>query len=119
MTRPPQYLTIGLHLAIGAVLLLTGGCKDAKSPEAVENNLATVTRAADNQVADAQSKLQNDTTNDAYEVEVARADGDHKIEIQKCDALEGREQKDCKERADADYDLAKDKAKAIKAAQTP
>jgi len=102
-----------------ALLLLTCGCNDAKSPDVAEKNLATVTQAADNQVADAQSKLQQDTTNDAYEVAVARADGDHKIEIQKCDALQGREQKDCKERADASYDLAKDQAKAIKSGQVP
>ncbi len=35
------------------------------------------------------------------------------------DAYEGRDQKACKDRADADYDVAKADAKAIKAAQAP
>jgi hypothetical protein len=62
---------------------------------------------------------QKDLTTDAYEVAVARADGDHKIAIQKCDALEGHNQKICKEQADADYEVEKSDAKAIKAAQAP
>ena len=100
-------------------LLVTSACNNAQSPEKAADNLAAVKRSADNQVAAAMRAEQKDLSTDAYEVAVARADGDHKIAIQKCDALEGRDQKACKDRADADYDVAKADAKAIKAAQAP
>jgi hypothetical protein len=58
-------------------------------------------------------------SNDSYDVAVARADGDHKIAVQKCDTLEGHDQKVCKDQADADYDAAKANAKATKVSQQP
>lgn len=119
MTRTSRLLTVSHSIAGAAVLVLITGCNKAESPDAAASNLAAVTQAADNQVAAARRLEQKDLSIDAYEVAVARADGDHKIAIQKCDALEGRDQKACKERADADYEVAKADAKAIKAAQAP
>jgi hypothetical protein len=41
------------------------------------------------------------------------------VAIQKCDSLEGRDQKVCRDVADADYEAAKANAKASKAAGQP
>jgi 16S rRNA G527 N7-methylase RsmG len=58
--------------------------------------------------ADSSSKDLTDVdAKTAYDVAVARADGDHNVAIQQCLALTGEAQKSCKERADAGYDQAK------------
>jgi len=56
---------------------------------------------------------------DAYNVALAKADGDHQVATQKCDTLQGHDQQVCKDQADADYEAAKANAKAAKIAQTP
>ena len=40
------------------------------------------------------------------------AEGDHNVALEQCNALSGAAQKDCKDKADADYDLVKARAKA-------
>jgi len=101
------------------VLLAAAACNNAKSPDKVADNVAAASQSASREVAEAQREQQKDMIIDAYEVAVARADGDHKVAIQKCDSLEGRDQKVCKDVADADYDAAKANAKASKAAGQP
>jgi hypothetical protein len=102
-----------------ATLLLASACNNAKSPEAAAKDIAAAHDAAVKEVADARQNQQKDLSTDAYDVAMARADGDHKIAIQKCEALDGHDQKLCKDQADADYDAAKANAKAAKVAQTP
>jgi hypothetical protein len=120
-------------LAVAAV----SGCNNAKSPDAVANDVAAAQAKRSSQVADAkqdaakdenkaESKV-DDKTNDlnnvnakgAYDVAMAQADGDHKVALQKCEAVSGDAQKACKDQADAKYDLAKANAKAMLAAQKP
>jgi hypothetical protein len=120
-------------LAVAAV----SGCNNAKSPDAVANDVAAAQAKRSSQVADAKqdaAKDENkaeakvdDKTNDlnnvnakgAYDVAMAQADGDHKVALQKCEAVSGDAQKACKDQADAKYDLAKANAKAMLAAQKP
>jgi hypothetical protein len=102
-----------------ATMLLASACNNAKSPDAAARDIAAAHDSAAQEVADARKDQQKDMSNDAYDVAMARADGDHKISIQKCEALEGHDQKLCKDQADADYDAAKANAKAAKVAQTP
>ena len=61
--------------------------------------------------------LNNTAAKDAYSIALARADGDRKISLAKCDALNGDAQKNCKDQADADYNAAKANAKAAEVAQ--
>ena len=105
--------------AAAAALLAVSACNDAKSPDAVAHDIAAADRSANKEVADAKRDQQRDMSTDAYDVAVARADGEHKIAIQKCDALEGHDQKVCKDQADADYEAAKANAKAVKVDQQP
>jgi hypothetical protein len=43
---------------------------------------------------------------------LAQAEADHKVAIEKCEALAGAAQKDCKDDADSTLDQAKEAAKA-------
>lgn len=109
-----------IHLIAGVTaLLMASACNKANSPDAEANGIAAAHESAIKEVAKAETSQQKDLSTDAYNVALAQADGDHKIAIQKCDALEGQPQKACKDQADADYDAAKANAKAQQAAQHP
>jgi hypothetical protein len=123
-------------VALFAVAMV-GGCNNAKSPDAVANDVAAAQAKRASEVADAKQDAAKDAnkaetqvddkTNDlnnanakgAYDVAMAQADGDHKVASQRCDAMSGDAQKACKNQADAKYDLAKANAKAMLAAQKP
>jgi hypothetical protein len=105
---------------VSAVSLgLAAGCNNAKSPVAAASDIAAAHKSATQEVSAAQRDRQKDLSNDSYDVAVAKADGDHKVAIQKCETLEGHDQKICKDQADADYDAAKANAKAAKVAAQP
>jgi Tfp pilus assembly major pilin PilA len=109
-----------IHAILGlTTLLAAAACNNAKSPDKVADNVAAANQSASKEVADAQREQQKDLSSDAYDVAVARAEGDHKVAIKKCDALDGHDQKACKDQADADYDAAKANAKASKVAGQP
>ncbi|MDP9008076.1 MAG: hypothetical protein M3N91_05105 [Pseudomonadota bacterium] len=111
------------------------GCNNAKSPDAVANDVAAAQAKRASEVADAKqdaakdankaeakvddkaNDLNNANAKGAYDVAMAQADGDHKVAVQKCEAASGDAQKACKDQADAKYDLAKANAKAMLAAQ--
>ena len=121
------------------ILLLAGmaACNNAKSPDTVANDVAAARQRAATEVANAEqnaakqdASAQNSVdqkTQDlnyteakgAYDVAGAKADGDHKIALDKCLALAGDAQRACKDKADANYDLARANAKATLAAQKP
>ena len=113
------------------------GCNNAKSPDAVANDVSAAQAKRASEVANAkqdaakdankaEAKVDDKTTDlnnvnakGSYDVAMAQADGDHKVALQKCDSLSGDPQKACKDQADAKYDLAKANAKAMLAAQKP
>jgi len=126
-------------ITLAALLTVTimAGCNNAKSPDAVSKDVATAQEKRASEVAGAKqdaakdeskaaakvddkaNDLSNTNAQGVYDVAMAQADGDHKVAIQKCDALSGDAQKACKDQADAKYDLAKANAKAMLAAQKP
>ena len=108
-----------ISLIGAAALVALSACNNAKSPDTEAKDMAAANRSAANEVADAQRDAQKDASKNAYDVAVAQADGDHKIALQKCEALQGHDQDVCKQQADADYDAAKANAKAAKVATTP
>jgi len=127
-----KYQLAGLGILAFALL---GGCNNAKSPDTVANDVSTAEQKSTNEVADAQKDaakdiaaasekvddkskdLNNVEAKGAYEVAMAKADGDHKVTLQQCDALSGDAQSKCKSQADADYAAAKANAKANEVAQ--
>ncbi len=108
-----------LSILGAATLVLAAACNNAKSPDTAAKDVAEANRSASQEVANARHDEQKDMSKDAYDVAVAQADGDHKVAIQKCEVLQGRDQQVCKDQADADYDAAKANAKAAKVSQQP
>lgn len=104
-------------------------CNRAESPSATANDVAEARQDAAKDNAEARADANKDMAkvqggmsdphdvNQAeskanYEVVTTRAKGDHKVAIEKCEALAGDQQKACKTRADADLDQAMADAKS-------
>jgi hypothetical protein len=114
---------------VGVVLIC--GCNNAKSPDAVAKDVANSEQKAAAEVSKSEEKASSDlgkaadhvedkvvafnntAAKDAYDIAIAKSDGDRKIALANCSALSGNDQKRCKDQADADYDAAKANAKAM------
>ena len=121
-------------IAIAGVfaLAMLGGCNKAKSPETVATNVANAEQKAATNVSDAEKDASKDVANaadkvddkakdlnnaevkGAYDVEMTQAEGDRKIALNKCEAMNGDAQKNCKDVAEADYQVAKAHLKAMR-----
>jgi len=105
--------TIALTIAFAA------GCNNAKSPDAVANDVDRAQQKASTEVANSENSaakdmgkaadkvddkmagLNNTAAKDAYKIVVAQADGDRKVALAKCAALSGDAQKKCNDKAAA------------------
>ena len=114
-------------------MLSLGACNNAASPEKVQHDVADanasaakdsakaevkeekVDYAANNNLADAQGKADAQKYDAAANTMVTEAEGDNKVALAKCEALSGDAQSACKDQANAALDMAKAKAKALKA----
>ena len=83
---------------------------------AVANDVAAAQQSAAGKVEEKSKDLNNSDAKGAYDVALAKADGDHKVALEKCEALNGDAQTKCKDMADADYDATKANAKASEVA---
>ncbi len=126
-----------IHLTgtIAMAVLLAAGCDAAKSPDTVAKNVATAEQKAASDVASSEkdaskdigkaaekvddklSDLNNTAAKEAYDIALAKADGDRKVARAKCASMSGDAQKSCKDLADADYEAVKANAKAAEVAQ--
>ena len=124
-----KFLTL-LTPTIAVAIVLISGCNNAKSPDTVAKDVAAAEQKASTEVAksekDASKDLgkaadavddklvafNNEAAKDAYNLAVAKADGDRQVALAKCDASSGDAQKACKDQAEADYNAAKAAAKA-------
>ena len=121
-------------LALSAVSLLAlAGCNKAESPATVQNDVAKATAAAadnnskaaekqadveasaDKAVGSAEEKADSKTAAAAADASVTEAEGTNKIALAKCGVLSGDLQQACKDKANAALDMAKAKAKELKA----
>lgn len=112
-----------------ALLVLISACNGGDSQATVAKDVATATQDAAENVAKvredaardisgaardltAEQKNVNDVAaRGAYAVEIAKAEGDHKVATEKCGMLSSEALKACTSQADADYDAAKARAK--------
>lgn len=119
-----------LTSTIAVAILLISGCNNAKSPDTVAKDVAAAQQKASTEVANSEKDASKDlgkaadsvddklvdfnnvAAKDAYNLAVAKADGDRKVALANCYALSGDAQKACKDQADADYNAAKANAKA-------
>ncbi len=124
-------LPLSCALLASAVLCLSA-CSKAKSPEDVQADVAKAQSSAveenakaDEKVkqveaeapkdrADALAKVTDKNVDAVADSAVTEAEGETKIALAKCEALEGDAQKSCKDEANAHLDAVKAKAKAAK-----
>ena len=110
--------------------MLSAGCDSAKSPETVNKDVAAAEQKAATEVANSEKAAEKDlnkaaenvddkliafnnaAAKDAYNLAVAKADGDRKVALANCLSVSGDAQKNCKDQAEADYAAAKANAKA-------
>ena len=115
--------------ALAAALFLLGGCNRAESPGEVAHDTQEAQAEGQKDVAKAEQDAASDqmAANQAmpgvetpsennYEIQVARAEADHKVAVERCEALAGDEQKACKDAADAQLDTSKAEAEQTRAA---
>ena len=121
-----------LATAAAAVMLALAGCNKAESPAKVDSDVTKATDAAAKADARAEEKAErtdaqvtNDLANDvnkanareasaAADDAVTQAEGQNKIALAKCEALAGDAQRACRDQANAQLDLVKQRAKALK-----
>jgi hypothetical protein len=116
--------------AIAMSIVLIAGCNKPKSPDAVAKDVAAAEQKASTEVANSEKYASKDlgkaaekvddtlvdfnnaAAKDAYNLALAKADGDRKVALANCSAASGDAQKACKSQADADYHAAVADAKA-------
>jgi len=98
---------------------------DAAEQKAVEN-VANAEQKADARVDAAATGVAKDQDDLAHVASVqdqkvanTAAEGMHKIALAQCESLNGVAQKSCRDQADADYELAKARAKLARAESDP
>jgi hypothetical protein len=124
-------LALSCALLVSALLCLSA-CNKAESPEKVQaevakaqSNAAEENAKADQKVkdveaeaakdrADALAKVADKSVGAIADSAVTEAEGETKIALAKCEALEGDAQKTCKNEANAHLDAVRAKAKAAK-----
>lgn len=130
-----------MKFVVGCALLASvavglSACHKAKSPDAVQANVAQATsEAAENNAkadenmkqaeakasdelakakADAEAKATDKSVAAVADAAVTEAEGATKIALAKCDALQGDAQKQCMDEANSHLQAVKDRAKAAK-----
>ncbi len=122
-----------MRLNLTAAILMTicvAACNNAKSPETVSKDVAKAEQKASTEVAKSEDSaakdlsgaaakvddkvvaFNNDAAKDAYNLAIAKADGDRKVALANCESASGDAQKNCKDEAEANYTAAKANAKA-------
>src|SRR5450432_1344741 len=92
---------------LASALLCLSACNKAESPEKVQADAAK-------DRADALAKVADKSVGALADSAVIQAEGETKIALAKCQALEGDAQKTCKDEANAHLDAVRAKAKAAK-----
>ena len=117
---------------LASALLCLSACTKAESPDKVQADVAKAQSSAaeenakaDEKVkqveaeaakdrADALAKVADKSVDVVADSAVTQAEGDTKIALAKCQALEGDAQKSCKDNANAHLNAVREKAKAAK-----
>jgi colicin import membrane protein len=117
---------------LASALLGLSACNKAESPDKVQTDVAKaqgdaaeanakadekqkqVEAEAAKDRADAQVKAADKSVGAVVDSAVTQAEGETKVALAKCEALEGDAQKACKDQANAHMDAVKEKAKAAK-----
>jgi hypothetical protein len=127
MKRGSLLLTAAVVAAFALV-----GCNKAESPDKVASGVAKATASAEKKDERAEQQAEKtdatvtndlakdvDKANDkevrtAADDAVTQAEGENKVALAKCEALAGDAQKQCRGQANAELDMVKQRAKALK-----
>jgi hypothetical protein len=104
-----------LYTLAATSLLMLAACNKAESPAAVQNDVAKAADSAAQKDAKADDKAATQSADAAGDAAVTDAEGNNKVALAKCEALAGDAQAACKDKANAELDMAKAKVKAMKA----
>jgi hypothetical protein len=117
------------------LLAMVAGCHRDTTPHATAQDIETTQQEAQKEVTRARIEATKDLKSAAkvaqvnpkevleakvtgkYDIAMVQADGDHKVAVEKCLTLPAPSQADCKNRADSDYETAKQNAKATRLAR--
>ena len=129
---------IGLLLALTLTAACAlDGCDRAKSPDQVAKDTATAAsnaseatakaeetagakvNSAQNVVHDEETAAAHTRAVETEKVNVAQAEGDHRVALAQCERLSGEDQKACKAQADTAFQTAQALAKQAKADTDP
>lgn len=94
-------------LIAGAFATTLAACNKAEDPAETRADVADAQHEASQDVAEAQADLSQDVMEGQEDTALARADGEHKVATEQCEALPAEQQSACKDKADADYEAAK------------
>jgi hypothetical protein len=101
-------------LCAAIAVLALAGCNKAEEPAKVSRDVAEASQEGQQKIdqarqdaAQVQNKLDEKSVENAGDVTLVKADAEHKIAVQKCEALGGEMQKACKATADAALETAK------------
>jgi hypothetical protein len=111
----PMILVAALSLGLGA-------CDRAESPTEVREDVAEAQQDAAGEITQEQSEAMADSTvtmQDNREIMIARAEGDHRIALERCDSMSGDAQQACKDQADAALEQARAQAEPYPPAAEP
>jgi hypothetical protein len=132
MVRKLSVITIAI-----AAACMVSACDHAKSTAQVASDTnaaeqkaaddsAKVQQRADARIASARDDVHSQQQDLAHvdavqgqKVADSRAEGDYKVALAQCEGLSGAVQKSCKDQANADYDVARAKAKQARAENDP
>ena len=133
--QPQQWSRPATTAALLVVLGICGGCRQKPSPVATPADVAAAQQEAQREVEQAQVEARKDVKSaakimgvdskdvarakitGAFDIEMAHAEGDHKVASEKCMTQEPSAQQACKDKADGDYQSAVAKAKAFRVSQ--
>jgi hypothetical protein len=133
--HPQAWIRMAPAAALSVMLGFSGGCHKKPAPVATPADVAAAQQEAQREVDQAQIEARKDVKSavkimgvdskdvarakitGAFDIAMAHADGDHKVAIEKCMALEPSAQPPCKDKAEIDYQSAVAKAKAIRVSQ--
>lgn len=90
-------------LIAAAAIALLAACQQAESPAEVREDVQDAKQEAVEENKEVQADAYEDTA-------MTKAEGEHKIAIERCEALAGDEQQLCKDQADAALEAAKQAA---------
>jgi len=94
-------------LIAGAFAASLGACNKAENPAETKADVAEAQAEAKEDVAEEQADANKDAMENQEDTAMAKAEGDHKVAVERCEALPGDQQRACKDQADADYEAAK------------